>query len=182
MQNKNTDSGTKAKETLRIGDSSPPVQSGMVNPFSSGWKLKSSEGSTKTATDTTAGNALRSRAGSFSSFMKKPQEGSTSKSTLFSSSTSSLSSTGVTNKKYSSSTSDLYNTPSTIQGKSSLLIEEPSAGIKSAVSNLSLSTSKLPRYQPYTSWQKRTLLTNDNEPISAISKDSYKTSASLFNR
>lgn len=119
--------------------------------------------------------------------VKKPKESDTAKSTLFggSSSNSSLSPPSISTKKYSSSTSDLYNSSSIFQRKSSLTIEEPSPSVKTSVSSSSLNTaSKLPRYQPYTGWQMRTSLTNETEQVSAISKDSYKNppKTSLFNR
>lgn len=186
-QSKSKDLGTKEKDTLKIGDMSPPVLSGTVNPFSSNWTLKSPDTNPQFNSDKTLESVVRSRTGSFSSFGKKPKESDTAKSTLFgsSSSNSSLSPPNISTKKYSSSTSDLYNSSSMFQRKSSLTIEEPSPSVKTSVSSTSLNTaSKLPRYQPYMGWQRRTSLTNESEQVSAVSKDSYKNppKTSLFNR
>jgi hypothetical protein len=184
IQIKAKDFGAKDKETLRIGDTSPSVQSGIASPFGTNWKLKSPESSAQSTAEKTG--TVRSRAESFSSsYVKKPQESGTAKNTLFGSSNSSISSASITGKKHSSSTSDLYNPPSAFQAKTSLMIDEPSATVKSAISNLSISSiSKLPRYQPYTGWQRRTSLTSEGDHVSGVSKDSYKSSpqTSLFNR
>lgn len=182
-QSKTRDSGAKEKDALRIGDSSPTVQSATFSPFTSNWKLRTPDTSSQFTKDKPS-VSIRSRTGSFTSYGKKTQD-DTEKSTLFGGSNSSLLSTNVTTKKHSSSTSDLYNSSTMFQRKSSLTIEEPSTSVKTSVSNLSLNTtSKLPRYQPYTGWQRRTSLTGENEQVSAVSKESYKTPSktTLFNR
>ncbi|GFY47086.1 uncharacterized protein TNIN_489771 [Trichonephila inaurata madagascariensis] len=181
-QNKMGDNTPKKKETLHIGDMSPPVQSGTQSPFGSAWKLKSSEQNQMDVDPSTSGVG-RTRTASFSSISKiKPPENVALKSTAFNNTSGLSTVASITNKRFSSSTSDLYNT-STYQVSKPLLIEDSSADNKGPISNVSVNTtSKLPRFQPYIG--RRSSLTKEYDQFSAITKDKFKsnTQSSLYNR
>ncbi|GFQ91520.1 uncharacterized protein TNCT_151291, partial [Trichonephila clavata] len=181
-QNKMGDNTPKKKETLHIGDTSPPVQSGTQGPFGSAWKLKSSEQNQMDVDPSTSGVG-RTRTASFSSISKiKPPENVALKSTAFNNTSGLSGVASITNKRFSSSTSDLYNT-STYQVSKPLLIEDSSTDSKGPISNVSVNTtSKLPRFQPYIG--RRSSLTKEYDQFSAITKDKFKsnTQSSLFNR
>ncbi|XP_054719782.1 capon-like protein [Uloborus diversus] len=176
-QSKSADASNKSKDFLRIGDTSPPVQSGTMTPFGSGWKLNA-----PTPPDKTVGMPPRSRTGSFSSYSKlKAPESPPTKNTLFSNSNNF---SNASSKKYSSSTSDLYSNQSSYQMTKPLVIDEPLTSTKSSISNLNLTPpSKLPRYQAFSSFQRKASL-SDSEQFSPAEKDKFKskTETSLFNR
>ncbi|KFM74069.1 Dystrophin-like protein 1, partial [Stegodyphus mimosarum] len=186
-QNKTSDINSKPKEMLRIGDVSPPIQSGTTNPLADGWRRKSHDQNTQSTTEKTTSISARNRTGSFSSFskLKPPESSSGSSSSLFNSSSNISKISETANKKHSSSTSDLYKSSTNIQANKPLVIDESPSSGKSDISNANVNfTSKLPRFQPYNGWQRRSSLSNDFDQISALGKDIYKKipETSLFNR
>lgn len=166
---------TRGKETLHIGDTSPPVAAqSEASPF---WKLKHSP-------QPELSEKARTRTGSFGSFgkSKPPDSVNPNKSAVLSSGGGA---SGITNKKYSSSTSDLYSSASAYQiGKPLGMEDAAAASGKTAISNVNVSASKLPRFQPYTGSGRRSSLTRDFEQFSVMGKDKFKTSpqTSFFNR
>ncbi|XP_035225539.1 uncharacterized protein LOC118198059 [Stegodyphus dumicola] len=186
-QNKTSDMNSKPKEMLRIGDVSPPIQSVTTNPLADGWRRKSQDRNNQSTTEKTTTISARNRTGSFSSFskLKPPESSSGSSSSLFSSSSNISKISETANKKHSSSTSDLYKSSTTIQTNKPLVIDESPSSGKSDISNANVNfTSKLPRFQPYNGWQRRSSLSNDFDQISALGKDIYKKipETTLFNR
>ncbi|KAF8786709.1 hypothetical protein HNY73_008391 [Argiope bruennichi] len=184
IQNKIADQNAKKKETsLHIGDTSPPVQSGTLSQFGTSWKLKSQDQNQPEEDSSSTGGA-RTRTSSFSSFSKlKPPENIALKSAAFSSNSGISGVSSITNKRFSSSTSDLYST-SAFQSTKPLVIEDASGDSKSSISNVSVNTtSKLPRFQPYTGI-RRSSLTKDFEQFSALGKNNNQRSNtnSMFNR
>ncbi|GBM11395.1 hypothetical protein AVEN_249141-1 [Araneus ventricosus] len=185
IQNKTADQNAKKKETsLHIGDTSPPVQSGTLSPFGSSWKLKSQDQNQSDGDSSVTGGA-RMRTSSFSSFSKlKPPENIGLKSTAFNSNSGIAGVSSITNKRFSSSTSDLYST-SAFQSTKPSVIEDASGDSKSSISNIGVNAaSKLPRFQPYTGI-RRSSLTKDFEQFSALGKSNSQrsnTQSSMFNR
>ncbi|GIY84684.1 uncharacterized protein CDAR_54301 [Caerostris darwini] len=180
LQNKPGDPNAKKKETLHIGDTSPPVQSGTLSPFGSAWRLKSQE---QNQTDSSTSGIGRTRTASFSSFSKlKPPENIALKTAALNSNNNMSGVSNITSKRFSSSTSDLY-TSSAYQASKPLVIDDASGDGKSAISNVGVNTaSKLPRFQPYIG--RRSSLTKDFDQFSALGKDKLKsnTQSSMFNK
>nr|XP_042895876.1 uncharacterized protein LOC107454107 [Parasteatoda tepidariorum] len=158
-----------SSSTLHIGDTSPPVQSGPTSPFSSSWRLKTPEPPTREKSPTVP---ERTRTSSFSALSKlKPPEINTKTSFFSGSNTTSA----ITNKKHSSSTSDLYNSNVFHSSKPSLVLDDASSSGKSAISSVSATpASKLPRYQAYSGWQRRSSLTKESEQNSTAGKDKLR--------
>ncbi|KAG8181527.1 hypothetical protein JTE90_014255 [Oedothorax gibbosus] len=187
QQNRQQDS----KGLLHIGDTSPPVQRSN-SPFdSSGWRTKQSsehlenvDSSWQAKQPSEVLEKSRARTGSFSSFSKlKPPSESINPTKNTSLGGGAVDS--ITNKKYSSSTSDLYSsTSSAYQPMKPLGIDDAASSSKTSISNVNVTASKLPRFQPYTGSGRRSSLTRDFEQFSAMGKDKFKTApqTSFFNR
>ncbi|CAL1293577.1 unnamed protein product [Larinioides sclopetarius] len=187
IQNKTADQNAKKRETsLHIGDTSPPVQSGTLSAFGSSWKLKSQDhNQNQPDSDSSATGGARMRTSSFSSFSKlKPPENIGLKSAAFNSNSGISGVSSITNKRFSSSTSDLYST-SAFQSTKPLVLEDASGDSKSSISNVGVNAaSKLPRFQPYTGI-RRSSLTKDFEQFSALGKNNSQRNnaqSSMFNR
>lgn len=157
-------------KVLRIGDTSPPIQSGTLSPYGAGWKLKPLKTNSQPVIDKSV-VAVRNQTNSLSLDVKSNPTNiaNTRNTTVTNNSNSSMAL--CENRQISGKYTDSYRANSSSAHISNpLMIEDSSSSATSSTA------SKLPQYPQHRHWYKDELQTEDKKDVYQIGKDSFHNS------